>query len=428
MGADEYFKKRNIEIPVKNVDDAEHHVIHQLNGFNGQNMLNFTDNSRDNFIQHNVEDLYDSDIKFIYPLIIYDNSIFEKYETIDFDIRLVECVKKKQAKILFSYLTEGYFSEDDHELIWLNNLSKRYGFDKEDLIILTSNLIADENKNELIENKIIEDNYTVIGWPYFGNDLWFGEDGSGRLLSDEIKKIHRINFDKFNKLNKTKKKDIHFMCFNRVPRSHRILLFGEIKTNPQLNDKCIITLGFHDDSEKMDFYREARRHLDHSYKHGAQRIFSFLHGYDSTKPTFYDEPDMENNKACTLNMELHSSSFLNIVTETLTNPKSLFFSEKIYKPIYMLQPFILMGNPNSLKMLKKLGFKTFDKWWDESYDDEVDMVKRLEKIVDVLLEISTWDMDKCFQVTQEMEEVLKHNSNRLLENVDYERLYNQLLF
>jgi len=69
---------------------------------------------------------------------------------------------------------------------------------------------------------------------------------------------------------------------------------------------------------------------------------------------------------------------------------------------------------------------TFDKWWDESYDDEFDFAIRLEKIVDVLKEISSWDMDKCYQVTQEMEEVFVNNFNVMVSDVEVRKLINLL--
>ena len=38
--------------------------------------------------------------------------------------------------------------------------------------------------------------------------------------------------------------------------------------------------------------------------------------------------------------------------------------------------FLVSGmNPHYLKKLKELGFKTFDSWWDESYDSEVPILE-----------------------------------------------------
>ena len=93
------------------------------------------------------------------------------------------------------------------------------------------------------------------------------------------------------------------------------------------------------------------------------------------KNYYYDIPNWETRKlsaGASLNIEAHLDCFLNIVTETLFNSESIFISEKTYKPIYLCQPFIIFGNPHTLKKLKQLGYKTFDKWIDESYDNEPD--------------------------------------------------------
>jgi hypothetical protein len=166
--------------------------------------------------------------------------------------------------------------------------------------------------------------------------------------------------------------------------------------------------------------------IDNDYTHSKDRILSFYRNYDSTKHSIYDEPDLENNKASVFNKVAHTESFLNIVSESLIDDTSVFFSEKIYKPIFAAQPFIIFGNPNSIKMLQKMGFKTFGKWWDESYDEELDFSKRLEKIVNILEEISNWSFDKCFDVIQEMEEILVHNFNHMISDEDTFNLFKLL--
>ena len=44
------------------------------------------------------------------------------------------------------------------------------------------------------------------------------------------------------------------------------------------------------------------------------------------------------------------------------NPDNLpatYLTEKTFKPILNMQPFVIVGNAYSLKMLKQLGYKTF---------------------------------------------------------------------
>ena len=51
------------------------------------------------------------------------------------------------------------------------------------------------------------------------------------------------------------------------------------------------------------------------------------------------------------------STFISLVTESLTDRNTLFFSEKIWKPIMVGHPFLLLGSKHSLKYLKNLGYK-----------------------------------------------------------------------
>ena len=76
-------------------------------------------------------------------------------------------------------------------------------------------------------------------------------------------------------------------------------------------------------------------------------------------------------------------------------------------------PFMVLGNKNSLTELKKLGYKTFDKWIDESYDTSSDC-ERFEKIIDNLKKIIS--IDDKLSWFKEMEEVLVHNRNQIKIN------------
>jgi hypothetical protein len=88
-----------------------------------------------------------------------------------------------------------------------------------------------------------------------------------------------------------------------------------------------------------------------------------------------------------------------------------FITEKTDKPLSAAQPFIVVSTPFFLKKLKDLGYKTFDKWWDESYDLVEDDSKRIVEIQKLILEISTWSLEKCFETLLDMKEVLTHNMN-----------------
>lgn len=60
-------------------------------------------------------------------------------------------------------------------------------------------------------------------------------------------------------------------------------------------------------------------------------------------------------------LDIWNSHFLNIVSETQYEySPNVFVSEKIYKPIIGLRPFVINGSPNIYKWLQTIGFDCFE--------------------------------------------------------------------
>jgi hypothetical protein len=78
---------------------------------------------------------------------------------------LLKCIKEKRAKIVFFYLTEGWFGENKTHFIWFDNIVEKYELSVEDLIIITANLNVCENYTR---NK-----FKIIPYNYFGNHIQF---------------------------------------------------------------------------------------------------------------------------------------------------------------------------------------------------------------------------------------------------------------
>jgi len=82
--------------------------------------------------------------------------------------------------------------------------------------------------------------------------------------------------------------------------------------------------------------------------------------------------------------DLHSKTVFSIVNETLIsdyNNTSLFFSEKLLKPIINYQPMVIYGQPCINRKIQMLGFKTYDDYFDLSFDDEPDDILRYKKLL-----------------------------------------------
>ena len=115
------------------------------------------------------------------------------------------------------------------------------------------------------------------------------------------------------------------------------------------------------------------------------------------------------------------TSFLHVVTETCYWDDKTHLTEKIFKPIVARQPFVLLGCANNLRYLRSYGFKTFDAWWDESYDSIEDPILRLQAVVKIINDICSMSDEDLAAMLHAMQHVLDYNYNRFYskEFIDY---------
>lgn len=372
---------------------------------------NLVPNSLNTFNKNTIDYFYNNDLNFIYPILLYDDTLFFKHTTIDFKDKLLEFIKKKKAKIVFFYITEGDWGTQSIHFEWMDRLIDKYNFDNDDIFFITSNLKA----HEIYKNQ----KFLIIPYNFFLINLDFIVINKSNKL--DMKRYEK-NYIGYINSNKLQKKNNHILCFNGIPRLNRLMIFAELNTNPKLKNKYITSLRNTFTENKFQFYEDVINNTKN------ETILNFYKNYNSFDNCIYDKKVWGDVSIWhhDINETAHLNSFVNVVTETLWEDNSIFFTEKIYKPMYMCQPFIIFGNPHSLKKLKEYGFKTFNKWWDESYDDELDLDLRLEKITKVLEEISSWDFDKCFTITNEMEEILIHNYKKVMDNEELFKLYSTL--
>jgi len=92
-----------------------------------------------------------------------------------------------------------------------------------------------------------------------------------------------------------------------------------------------------------------------------------------------------------------------------------FISEKTYRPISNLQPFIMVGNYHSLRYLKEFGFKTFSPFIDESYDDETDYTIRMQKIYSEIEKLNNMPINEIHDWYYSITDILLHNQKHLMD-------------
>ena len=115
-------------------------------------------------------------------------------------------------------------------------------------------------------------------------------------------------------------------------------------------------------------------------------------------------------------ISMHKSALWHIVTETVFYDHKLHLTEKIFKPITAKRPFILVGAPGNLAYLKSYGFKTFDQWIDESYDNELDPDKRILLITEQVEKLCSLSASQLDAMYIEMKPILEYNFQHFYGN------------
>lgn len=111
--------------------------------------------------------------------------------------------------------------------------------------------------------------------------------------------------------------------------------------------------------------------------------------------------------------DYYNESFCAVVTETRFAQPFAALTEKTMQAIIHARPFIMVAPPFTLKYAKDMGWKSFDKWFDESYDNETNHQKRLEKILDLLLHINSLPINDLRSMYNDMTPTLLHNQKQL---------------
>lgn len=345
----------------------------------------------------------------------YSPQVITIIDDINLKPEIVKLIKSKKTKIVFFYFTEGYFGMTDFDFDTITNLAKKYNFDRKDITVVTSNLIANEQYQKYLTKKNGQAKFVICEINYFFKSIWF-LDANVENFEESFLKAFAVNLTK----SQTTKKRKLFLNYNRRPHYHRVALATALLTNDKIKDKGWVSLG----NKNISFSRQ-----NFSFKETIRQIIPIDSRLNQTKMLEFwdvnsdavdikiDDKNLFDNQSGDLDLKAHFETFVSVVSETIVEENSIFFSEKIVKPIYCCQPFILFGNPGSLKKLKSLGYMTFGDFWDESYDEETNYVKRMEMIIDILETLSEKTETELYEMIIEMEPIFTHNYNKLLMGV-----------
>lgn len=102
----------------------------------------------------------------------------------------------------------------------------------------------------------------------------------------------------------------------------------------------------------------------------------------------------------------YNDTKFSLLSESSVNNQEVFVTERLWKSVIAEHPFVVHGNHLYLQKLREMGFRTFSKYFDESYDLEIDHEKRIKKIVDTCINLKELNWKDFYLQTQGLR---KHN-------------------
>ena len=225
-----------------------------------------------------------------------------------------------------------------------------------------------------------------------------------------------------------------FITFNRASRFHRTFFIAKL-FEKNLQNKGLISyhnindVSLHNRTSNVDvldninfsflstcpFKRENNEFVLYNksnldlVKNFQKNTKSFINFVDSSNLA-------DKEKSGNFQNSLLQKAFLWVATEsTVTHPEP-FVTEKTFKAIVAQRPFVVFGDVGSLQYVKNLGFKTFVDFWDESYDNIINIEDRANAIVDIIDNISNLSLPELQDMCNKMASILEHNFLHFTKN------------
>lgn len=394
---------------------------------------NFFSYFKDTFGKENVvslDDIVDGNIyvlpleirtstdKVYKPNVLTINGETISYNVIDtFSPKLLSLIQQGKVKVLFNLAHDPL---DDVNQLWkIESLFKEYNISGNNLIFTPANECQHEYREKYPQSKLRVIPCRFMVTQQAAKDyLSFPRTTSFGYISDVVRET---DFD----TNYIRPK--RFVCFNRTMRNHRYMLAHlALKHNLLENGVFSFLNGFDHGSEHIG---QILKKFDvKDYNESSDKILKLLPYELDTQHLGKNEKggfSTENTKK-----EWYSETYVHLISETRfdmgTTP---FISEKTWRPIMNLQPFIMVGNHDSLKVLHEMGFKTFSPFIDESYDDEPDYKIRMKKIENEIVKLNNMPIQELHDWYYSITDILLHNQsllNGLASMKPFEQTFNDI--
>jgi len=350
---------------------------------------------------YEVKEIPDS-INYLYIINISNVTYFYKNSEIGFNNvsqRVIQDVKNRKAKIILLLASEGTSCTQgcEYDLNIIQKWVEQAELPGDMVYYINGNLISQEKAQQHNVS------FKVEGLSSF--ETWNYETSPGLRWNrdDNMKNIVEFKPDSANCL---------YLNLNRIPRQHRVLFLAEL-TNKNLLNRGLNSWNLRIAPNlltSLEMFKHVIRLYDENVVDAAVHLFN--------NPVYILDTDTGPNLALNLNKSLYEKTFVSIISETLIDNNSVFLSEKIWKPIITGHPFMVIGSNGLLKKLKEFGYKTFDRWFDESYDNTGTLKEKFAVILNNLKKYENMSIEELQRVRLEMHETCMHNKNLFTEKIN----------
>jgi|11_taG_2_1085331.scaffolds.fasta_scaffold05181_4 hypothetical protein len=324
-----------------------------------------------------------------------------------------------EGKPIFQFLSELYKNTDI------------LGLNRKNIVYVTNNLFAERDFNTFkTDNSNFTEHINVISYLYNVVDIKRLKDPKTGL---EYKDAYLPKFVDIEEEIKYKTENLNttvpFLKVNRTGRPERNLFMLYVNEH-NLYHKFKISFP---------------KYNNEFYSHEVKELFPSLvtdENIESLKekiPFDIDESDIHNHGEPGggkgfFNADLpfrpihYRNTFISVVFCAFPMDKACHLHSSTFNPMYCGHPVIQFGPKGHLEELRKRGFKTFGKWWDESYDDIEDDWLRFEYVCKIVHRLSTKTKQQFLDMYIDMKDVLQHNSNFIFNYDTHNNLTNKVLY
>lgn len=290
-----------------------------------------------------------------------------------------EFMQNDDAIIVFDNSAEGHV--DEYVLKFISQVVQHYQLNPEKTFYCNSS-----NNIQELQNKTSYTNFKTIS--------------SNNFLEDSLTTLHAElqtklqTFGQFDNeflfdIDVNLSKQYLFNCLNNAPKPYRALLLGALVESGLDGFYSSPTVPFSEVFEGSIDYLNTQMRNNSISKNDFNIALKWLDILEERYPIVLDKPDEDSihMRKMSADSEFVDNLFdcdISIVTESSIDD-NLFVSEKIFKPIIMCQPFIVLG-PNKINnYLDSLQYKTFDYIIDtKKIDHENNIVSKINMILESL--------------------------------------------